>query len=105
MPGKTVVLFDGPGAEVYDLDKLNQAMDAIMAAGTQEAGRYALVHTHNWPADAAVTYTTGAQICFDSSIDPNQLPYQTNEPVTPGHPPFCGCGECESRRAAIDAEP
>jgi len=102
MPDKTVVLIDRPGAEVYNLAMLNQAMDAIMAAGTQEAGRYALVYTHGWKASDAVTYTNAAQICFDSSIDPNQLPDQTNQPVTPGHPPSCGCGECESRRAAQD---
>jgi len=105
MPGKTVILPGMPGRETYDLAKLNAAMDEIIAAGTQASGRYALVHTHGWAPTEAVKYTNGAQFCFDNFVDPNALPATAHmEPVTAGHPPACGCGECELRRSPAGRE-
>jgi hypothetical protein len=66
-----------PGLGEFDLDKLNQAIDAVVEHETEEAGRYALMHTHGWPAPEAVIYARAAQCCCDSSIDPRELVTET----------------------------
>jgi len=61
-----------PG-DVFDLDKVNAAMDAIFDhSGDENAGRYALVHTHGWAATDAVTYARAAMFFIHAGIDPNR---------------------------------
>jgi hypothetical protein len=60
----------------FDLDKLNSAMDAVLAAQSEAAGRYALVHTHGWSATDAVDYARAATHCIEYNIDPNQIAHR-----------------------------
>lgn len=61
------------GSEVFDLAKINTAMDAYFDnAQSESAARYALVHTHGWPATDAGTYSLCALFLIESSIDPNR---------------------------------
>lgn len=61
------------GSEVFELAKINQAMDAYFAnAQSESATRYALVHASGWPASEAVTYTLCVVFLIDAGLDPNQ---------------------------------
>lgn len=70
MPAQNVTL-PHYGSQEFDLGKLNSAMDAVLAAESESAGRYALVHTHGWPATDAVDYARAAMYCIDNGFDPN----------------------------------
>ena len=61
------------GTQRFDLGKLNQAMDVVLEAQTEEAAQYRLVHTFNWSAVEAVDHVRAAQFCIDNSIDPNEV--------------------------------
>lgn len=61
------------GTEVFDLAKINEAMDTYFGnAQSESATRYNLVHQHGWAATDAVIYTLCAVFLIDSQIDPNR---------------------------------
>lgn len=72
LPKTAMVTLPNYGSQEFDLARLNAAMDAVLEAESESAGRYALVHTHGWAATDAVDYTRAAAHCIENSIDPNQ---------------------------------